>query len=356
MPFTIVRDDICRRRADAIVCATNNELREGGGVMGAIYAAAGRRRLTAACARIGHVDTGDAVATKAYSLQARHIIHTAGPVWHAQQEDEDLLRSCYRRSLEVATSLGDKSVAFPLISCGNNGFPIYLAARIAREEISAYLADHELDVTLVVFGSDALQGVQDADVKRYIDDAYVREHLVPRSAWEARRRGPGFTGRERRFESHADASMPPTMDSMASMPVAESAPMAAPSMAPSRAGNLDDILRDLDAGFSETLITLIDARRMTDVEVYKRANMTRQHFSKIRKNRHYRPKKETVLALAVALRLTVPETQDLLARAGFALTHADKRDIIVEYHLVHGIYDINVINICLFDYDQPLLG
>jgi transcriptional regulator with XRE-family HTH domain len=134
--------------------------------------------------------------------------------------------------------------------------------------------------------------------------------------------------------------------------MAESAPM----MAPRPTDSLDDILQNLDAGFSETLIALIDARGMTDVEVYKRANMTRQHFSKIRKNRHYRPTKQTVLALAVALRLTVIETTDLLARAGFALTHADKRDIIVEYHLVHGIYDINVINICLFDYDQPLLG
>ena len=352
MPFNIVRDDICRRHADAIVCATNNELREGGGVVGAIFAAAGRRRLTAACAKIGHVDTGDAVATKAYSLPARHIIHTAGPVWHAQQEDEDLLRSCYRRSLEVATGLGDKSVAFPLISGGTNGFPIYLAARIAREEISAYLTDHELDVTLVIFGSDALQGVRDADVERYIDDAYVQEHLIPRRMWEGRPRRPSSAERPWRLESYEDMSEPSAADAMASAPVAASAPM----MAPSRTPSLDEILKDLDAGFSETLITLIDARRMTDVEVYKRANMSRQHFSKIRNNRRYRPKKETVLALAVALRLTVPETRDLLARAGFALTHADKRDIIVEYHLTHGIYDVNVINICLFDYDQPLLG
>jgi transcriptional regulator with XRE-family HTH domain len=111
----------------------------------------------------------------------------------------------------------------------------------------------------------------------------------------------------------------------------------------------------MDAPFSTMLMQLIDARGLTDAQVYKRANISRQHFSKMR-NPDYRPTKKTVVALAIALELPMAETSELLARAGFALSHSNKFDIIVEYFISNGEYDIFEINEALFAYDQPLLG
>lgn len=365
MPFSIVREDICRIHADAIVNAANEDLLEGGGVCGAIFAAAGRRRLTAACRRIGHVDTGAAVATKAFSLPARHIIHTAGPIWRGGgYGEEEALRSCYRSSLELAKSLEDTSIAFPLISSGIYGYPKDQAVQIALEEISRFLETEEFEVTLAVFDRGGLSAAErHADVERYIDDVYVDN-----SAWTARARWemsePSFLGKEslpslREPEADSDSYSE-------SMSASEPMPMAKPSMPPAptssprfgirkQTRDLDTLLEHLDRGFSDTLMALIDERGMKDSEVYKRANMSRQHFSKIRSNRSYQPKKPTVLALAIALRLNCDEAQGLLGSAGYTLSHADKRDVIVEYYLANGVYDIAEINLTLFDYQQPIL-
>ena len=122
------------------------------------------------------------------------------------------------------------------------------------------------------------------------------------------------------------------------------------------AKTIDELIGDLDEPFSDFLLGLIDAKGMTDVEVYKRANLDRKLFSKIRSNKDYRPSKRTVLSLAIALRLSLEETDDLLKRAGLALSHAVKSDVIVEYFIINHRYDIFEINELLFKYDQPLLG
>ena len=351
MPFTIVRDDITHVKVDAIVNAANSDLLMGGGVCGAIFRAAGSRKLQAACDKIGHCDTGQAVATPAFALPARHVIHTVGPIWHGgTQGERDLLASCYRTSLELAASLKCSSIAFPLISAGIYGYPKREALEVAQTQIRSFLETHEMDVRLVLFDARVMELADDLRlrVKRYIGDVYVDA-----SGYSARR--PWENSFSEPMESYAMPAPP------AAAPSASAAPSAAPRGSKRRErqklpGTLRNLLSHLDAGFSETLLAMIDERDLKDAQVYKRANLSRQHFSKIRSNPLYRPTKQTVLALAVALELSLDETQLLLQRAGFALSHADRRDVIVEFFIREGIYDVFQINEALFAFDQPLLG
>ena len=426
MPFSIVRDDITHVHADAIVNAANEQLRMGGGVCGAIFRAAGARRLQRACDRIGHCDTGNAVVTPAFDLPARKVIHTVGPIWQGGTHGErELLASCYRTSLELAESLGCRSIAFPLISAGIYGYPRKEALEVARGEILSFIATHEIDVSLVLYDTGVVQVADDLRMRitRYIDDVYVDAHAghLARERWELESldasartdlnialaesapEAPAETGTFG-YCSHcgapidpqasycttcghpldgfdawiddtgaladamptAPSSAEPFYGSASAMPEPMSAPMAAPAPAPLEKARrrrgltlpnpLRNLLDHMDAGFSETLLGLIDERGLKDAQVYKRANISRQHFSKMRSNPAYRPTKTTVLALAVALELSLEETQMLLERAGFALSHADRRDVIVEFFIREGTYDVFQINDALFAFDQPLLG
>ena len=400
MPFTIVRDDITRVRADALVNAANEGLRMGGGVCGALFRAAGAAQLQEACDAIGHCATGSAVATPAFRLPARYVIHAVGPVWQGGDHGEpELLASCYRSALELAVRLDCASIAFPLISAGIYGYPRREALAVARETILSFLADHDLEVTLVLFERSAVRLASDLRlrVESFIDDVYVgasdyqrRESAerpwLPSEApgpdermWGAAAMASAPLLPEQDEEAPEDAAafsapMPPAAAASApapAMPAPARTPPAAPAAAPApapapTAGRrtrsfelprpLRRLLAHLDAGFSATLLALIDERGLSDAQVYKRANLSRQHFSKIRSNPGYQPKKTTVLALAVALELTLDETEMLLQRAGFALSHADKRDVIVEFFIRERTYDVFQINEALFAFDQPLLG
>lgn len=334
MPFSIVRNDIARVRADVLVNAANERLAAGGGVCGAIFAGAGASRMAAACARIGHCPTGSAVVTPGFDLPCRWVVHAVGPIWRGGTHGErELLRSCYRSVFAEVERLGATSVAFPLISAGIFGYPVRKALDVARAEVSAFLDDHpDVEVTLVVFTRDVVaQGVALlGELREYVDDAYVESspHLYDRSA-----------------ELRAPEAYP----------TAAPAPAPTPS-APVTPDELAERLAHLDASFSDALLALIDERGLTDAQVYRRANLSRQLFSKIRSNPDYRPSKPTAVALALALNLTLPQTQELLAHAGLTLSRSSKFDVIVEFYLARGVHDVMAVNEALFAFDQPLLG
>ena len=335
MPLEIVRNDITKMKVDAIVNAANETLLGGGGVDGCIHRAAGSE-LLAECRTLGGCKTGDAKITKAYRLLCRYVIHTVGPVWNGGSHGErEQLVSCYRTSLMLAKEHNCETVAFPLISSGIFGYPKDQALRVAVDTIGEFLLHNDMTVYLVIFDRKAYQisGKLFADIAEYIDDHYVDAHTDSRR--ERMRRMSVF-------ESRAEA-------------ICESA-MLAPMMTSKAAGRLDDLLAHLDAGFSETLLKLIDRSGKKDAEVYKKANVDRKLFSKIRNNPDYKPSKSTAIAFAIALELNLDETRDLIARAGYALSASSKFDVIIEYFIGQKKYDIFEINEALFAFDQSLLG
>lgn len=333
MPFEIVRNDIVKMTVDAIVNTANPDPVVGSGVDAGIHAAAGPK-LFEARKKIGKIAVGSAAVTPGFQLPCKHVIHTVGPAWQGGNAGEEtLLYECYVNSLKLARRKFCKSVAFPLISAGNYGFPRDRALQIAIRAFSSFLMEYEMQIYLVVFNREAYQLSEKLvnSVASYIDEHYVREKLVeeyrtPRQACPEARRNEA--ARYERYE----------------MP----APMASAS--------LEEMLRQTDKGFSETLLKLIDRSGKKDSEIYTRANVSRQHFSKIRNNRDYRPTKATALAFALALELDMTETRDLIGRAGYALTNSSKFDVIIMYFIQQKNYDLFEINATLFEFDQTLLG
>ena len=334
MPLTIVRNDITKMNVDAIVNAANESLLGGGGVDGCIHRAAGPELLRE-CRTLGGCKTGDAKLTKGYRLPCRYVIHTVGPVWqgggHGERND---LASCYRKSLRLAAEHGCESIAFPLISSGVYGYPKDQALRVAVNTISEFLTDNDMTVYVVIFdrASYKIGAKLFASIVGYIDDRYAEEHTDFRSE------------RRRRMVQLESKAM-----------VCESCAPCAPASV-GKADALPDLFDKLDAGFSETLLRLIDSKGKKDSEVYKKANVDRKLFSKIRNNPDYKPSKTTAVAFAVALELNLDETRDFIARAGFALSRSSRFDIIIEYFIEQGNYDVFEINEALFAFDQSLLG
>ena len=349
MPFELIRNDITKMNTDAIVNAANRSLLGGGGVDGAIHRAAGPQLLEE-CRNLGGCETGEAKITKGYCLPARYVIHTVGPVWHGGQNGEkELLSACYRRSLELAVENNCESIAFPLISAGAYAYPKDQAMAVAVETITGFLLDHELMVWLVLFGPEEfLTGSKlFRNIREYIDDIYAEKHLISLKQ----------NAREQLWQQDEKAALDLDMEISASILGHAMESSAEPKAAmPSLAPNWKEILQKTDKGFSETLLDLIDEQGMTDTECYKKANVDRKLFSKIKSNPSYKPSKPTVLAFAVALELSLPQTKKLLNKAGFSLTHSSKLDLVLEYCITHHIYNIYKINEVLFEYDMPLLG
>ncbi|MCD8146969.1 MAG: O-acetyl-ADP-ribose deacetylase [Clostridiales bacterium] len=354
MPLQIVRNDITTMQVDAIVNAAKRSLLGGGGVDGAIHRAAGPELLEE-CRTLGGCETGQAKLTKGYRLPARYIIHTVGPMyWDGQQGEEKLLRSCYRNCLALAEEQGFETVAFPLISAGAYGYPKDQALQVAVGEISWFVMNHDMLVYLVVYDRQSFQLSKQLlqDVTEFIEERYVREEdasvSASRLAQETEEEQPPcYSIRHGVFPKKNQPAPPPSAP----------APLAAP--APDSEGiapNLDAMLKQLDESFSQSLLRQIDEKGMTDAQCYKRANVDRKLFSKIRSNPQYKPSKPTAVAFAVALELNWAETNDFLRKAGYALSHSSKFDIIIEYFIQSGNYNIFEINETLFAFDQSLLG
>ena len=327
---------------DAIVNAAKESLLGGGGVDGCIHRAAGPELLVE-CRTLGGCKTGDAKITKAYRLPCKYVIHTVGPVWNGGQYGEkEKLVSCYRASLTLAKEHKCETVAFPLISSGIYGYPKDQALRVAVDTIGEFLMENDMTVYIVIFDRAAYQisGKLFADIAAYIDDHYVDAHTD--SCRERLRR-------LNRLESKASKVCE---DAALGFMAAPCAPM---SMSVT-SGSLDNVLDELDAGFSETLLKLIDRTGKKDSEIYKKANVDRKLFSKIRNNPAYKPSKTTAIAFAIALELDLEETKDFIARAGFALSRSSKFDVIIEYFIKQKNYDVFAINEALFAFDQSLLG
>lgn len=373
MPLKIIRGDITKLDVDAIVNAANETLLGGGGVDGCIHRAAGPG-LLAECRTLGGCKTGNAKITAAYNLPCRHVIHTVGPVWHGGGYGErDLLVSCYRTSLALAKEAGCQSVAFPLISAGVYGYPKAQAIRVAMDTITEFLAENEMDVYMVIFGKEAFKISEKLfdDITQYIDDNYVDEYEMRYP--ESRRirmiqenRSDYMAAFLSKFadEETECCDAAPIAPSDAA-PMAPSAPppepcasMPAPSMSDKSAApeSIEAALNMLDESFSQMLLRKIDEKGMTDPECYKKANVDRKLFSKIKNDPSYKPSKPTVIAFAIALELPLAEACEMLMKAGFALSHSNKFDVIIEYFIINGNYNIFEINETLFAFDQSLLG
>ena len=387
MALQIIRNNIINVEADAIVNTANPKVAVGKGVDLAIYEAAGWDRLLAARAEIGVMTPGQAVYTPAFDLNAKYIIHTVGPAWRGGNFGErETVAACYRNSLWLAKQLDCESIAFPLLATGTYGFPKDEALRIAMAEISGFLLENEMEVMLVVYDKESFQvsGKLFSDIKMLIDDSEVEQSVFS----EPERRRNLFHDSVRSREPMAGSSIDDSrvhyiknrsvkaskkraeaeeetrylseayMDlcDLGEKVVEERDSINAQLAFPTESESLDERTLHLDKTFQEYLFMLIDRKGLSDPEVYKKANIDRKHFSKIRSNVDYQPSKKTALALALALELSLDETKDLLLRAGLALSPSIKFDKIIEYCIKEKKYDIYEINLSLFAYDQPTLG
>lgn len=412
MSFQIIRNDITKVYAEAIVNTANPEPVIGGGTDSAIYEAAGAKELLAEREKIGEIKPGDAKATPAFKLDAEYIIHTVGPIWEGGGANEyEILASCYRNSLNLAKELGCTSVAFPLISTGTYEFPRETALDIAIREIKTFLDNTEdMEVFLVVFDRDSfvLSGQLFDGVDAFIDENYVEEKMQSEYMDEEEGHsrslklfGSSADRRGNRFLSnifHAQESEPVSKDGEAPSAKGKKAKKTASRKDEkaesaedlfyvsdsdisedvcyeasecrgslpdgdeesfryrSAERSLDDVMSHIGETWQESLLRMIDEKGFTDTEVYKKANIDRKLFSKIRSNPNYQPKKITAVAFALALELNLDEAKDFLGRAGYAFSPSNRFDLIVEYFIQNGIHDAYTINLALFDHDQPLIG
>jgi len=344
MPLQIIRRDITKMEVDAIVNTTNSEMKAYSGVDFAIHQAAGPA-LDEACKKIAPLGLGSAKITKGYGLKAKYVIHTSGPVWRGGLAGESiLLRSCYLESLKLAVKNGCESVAFPLISSGTYGYPKDRVLTYAVEIITEFLYEHELTVYLCVFDRCSYEFSKTlfAELSRAVECEF------PEEAFEEHRRE--LRGFSRSYDTLPDCCSAPE-------PPKASRPAHKAKKSTMDGRTLEEYLKEMDKPFAYKLFDWIDARGMTDVECYKKANVDKKTFSKIKCNPDtYKPSKQTAVAFAIALQLDMDQTQDLLASAGLALSRSVVFDRIIRYFIHKGNYDIFEINQALFEFDQTLLG
>lgn len=340
MPFEIVRNDITNMHVDAIVNTANPRPVIGLGVDSTIHEKAGPALLVAR-QEIGHIDMGCAAITPAFKLHAKYVIHTVGPVWDGgSYGEEHYLRSCYDNSLKLALAHGCESIAFPLISTGNYGFPKDKALQIAIVAFSEFLLEHEMQIYLVVFDQTSFKLSEKLfqGVATYIDQHYVEQ-------WKSATYGMEEIQQNRR-QSTRDLR-----EKTMAMPCASEVWVQDSSI-----NDLDAFLKQKDVGFVEALLDLIQKSGKKNSTIYKKANISKQHFSKLINNPSATITKPVAVAFALALELDMDQTQKLIKRAGYTLTESSIFDLIIQYHIENKNYNVVEINIVLYEYDQCLLG
>ncbi len=353
MPFEIIRNDITLVRADAIVNTANPHPIVGAGTDSAIHRAAGEK-LLAARERIGEIAVGESVATPAFSLPAKYVLHTVSPVWEGGGcGEEALLRKAYDAALALADRLHCRSVAFPLLSAGSYGFPKEIALSTAIAAFTDFLLTHDMRVILVTFeqGTAALAGGLFGELKSYIDDRYVDEATIAEYGLETRR--PARRMEAAKARRNAKPARPQQATIQWYTPYEPES--IACDEAAGASSDLDRFLKRTESTFSEHLRDLLNECGEKDADVYRRAEVSRQLFHKIISNKDYQPTKSTAIQLALGLRLNLSQTQKLLEKAGYALTRSSKADLVVQYFIVHGNYSIVAVNTALYDCGLPLL-
>ena len=356
MPFKIVRNDIVKMNTEAIVNTANSNPSVGAGCDSAVYKAAGRNKLLSyRQERVGSVPEGDVFITPGFDLPVKYIIHAVSPMYMGGDNgEEEKLRSCYRKSLELAKDNNIKSIAFPLIATGGYGYPKEEGMRIAVDEINAFLLNDEMDIYLAVFDTVSTELGEKIypDLEAYIDRNYVdvardEEYGVNFIA-SARSAEPEYEA----VESQVFGYLAPSKDERVK---ASSVEEDYDGFIEEHESKLEERIKHVSDTFSEYLLYLIQGKNMPNADVYKRAIVDKKTFSKIKNNVDYHPNKITALCLCVGAKLNLDESKDLLARAGYALSPSDKTDIIFSYFIENEIYDMIELDIQLEEHGLPCI-
>lgn len=375
MPLKFIRQDITKIKCDAIVNPTNSRLEPGGGADLAIHKTAGRKLLEF-CRMVGRCEVGEAKITPGFFLPCKYVVHTAGPDWNESDNPHGLLESCYSECLKLAVKHECSSVAFPLISSGTNGAPKDEVLKIATKVIGDFLLQNDILVYLVVFDTDSYEISNKiySDVLEYIDDNYVKTHQEVSNRdlrrFEANIRADSKACDKCGAELSADqlfcsncgavadkthlfagvqSAALPNPEAKAAEVFCKSVCMDAPS--------LDDMIKNMDKGFADTLFYYIDIKGLTDVECYKLSNVDKKTFSKIKCNKDYRPGKATAVSFAIGMKLNEEETNHLLSTVGYCLSNSNLFDVIIKYFISSGNYEsIFDVNEVLYKFDQVMLG
>lgn len=365
MPFKIIRNDITNVKADAIVNTVNTYGFIGRGVETAIYNAAGSKELLEERRKLGNLYPGDVGITPAFNLDAKYIIHVSGPVWKDGRSNElSILRQCYDKALHMAVENNCKSIAFPLLATGTYRFPEEIGVAIAVEAFTEFLKEYEIEIFLVVFGSDAVRvsGTLVDKVTEFIDDDYVAaanatEYLTVDEDYDAYEDDKECFGYKeppypslKEFETGVGESQHEYSTSALNIP-----DFLRKRKLEDVSESLEDVLKKIyTESFEKHLQQLINKKGLKNSEVYAISNISKQYFSKLLKGK-VKPSKEKVLALAVGLRLNIDETVDFLRIAGYALSPISQTDKVVEYFIKNKDYNVIKIDIVLFDFGlEPL--
>ena len=377
MPLKIVRNDITKMKVDAVVNTANEEPIYSSGVDCAIYKAAGEKKLLELRKAIGPMSEGEVFITPGLKLPAKYIIHAVSPFYFDGNEgEEDKLRGCYRKSLELAYVNKCKSIAFPLISTGSFGYPKEEGMRIAIDEINGFLLENDMLVYLVVFGEDSTRLGKNLypDLKEYIDANYVEAKFEEEYGIFGMRRNSSLNRCESRsipleesltkcsniLDMDEDYPIPETDEDDERELIIEDDESSAwadfdnyDEFVEEKESAIEERMKHLSDTFTEYLLYMMEQKGLSGVDVYKRAIVDKRQFSKIKNNKDYHPDKGTALRLCVGAKLNLDEAKDLLARAGYALSPCDKRDIIFSYFIEREVYDVTEIDITLEEYGLP---